>query len=131
MIDPDTKQNWFKKIDESKVYDIKCNSIGAEVLMFNVWTISQHLKTEFESIKRMKETYQQKVPRIKTQKANYMENYANVMNDTQLTREVKFKNVISESEPAINTALPPEKLRIILYQGRPFVEKRQQFEEAV
>jgi hypothetical protein len=57
MIDQETKQNWFKKIDESKVYDIKCNSIGAEVLMFNVWTISQHLKTEFESIKRLKEAY--------------------------------------------------------------------------
>jgi hypothetical protein len=40
MIDPSTKISWFCKIDESKVYDIKCNSIGAEVLMFNVWTIS-------------------------------------------------------------------------------------------
>jgi len=53
-----------------------------------------------------------------------MDNYAIVMNDTKLTNELKLKNVITRQQE-VKTVLPPEKLRIILYQGRPFVEKRQ------
>ena len=61
-----------------------------------------------------------------------MDNYTDVMDNRQLKREVKFKNVITQSEPElISTVLPPEKLRLTLYQGRPYVEKRQQFDEAV
>ena len=132
MIDPAKSSNWFQKMDESKVYDIQCNSMGAEVLMFNVWTISQHLKTESQSIKRLQQAYYQKIPRMRTFKPTYMDNYTDVMDNRQLKREVKFKNVITQSEPElISTVLPPEKLRLTLYQGRPYVEKRQQFDEAV
>ena len=61
-----------------------------------------------------------------------MDNYVDVMDNRQLKMEVKFKNVTTESQPEIiSTALPPEKLRLTLYQGRPFVEKRQQFDEAI
>jgi hypothetical protein len=44
MICPDS--NWFIKLDEMKIYDIKCLTFGSELLIFDVWSIVMQIKIE-------------------------------------------------------------------------------------
>jgi hypothetical protein len=48
MIAPNT--NWFIKLDQLKVYDIKCLTFGAELLIFDVWSIVIQLKVEAHAL---------------------------------------------------------------------------------
>lgn len=79
--------NWFIKLDELKVYDIKCLTFGAELLVFDVWSIVIQLKVEAHALLKLQETYYNKIPNFETYKPTYFEHYNKVMTDKKLRRE--------------------------------------------